>query len=154
MMSPVSSAPLPFAPAGQCKTVPPSKCPPQLISIRPSQSESIVSSQNWMRGLLRITHWRSLACRKDLRVEVLGPFHHRRVKMGMGNCNGANAAARLDCPYGLLVEKEMQSQSQISFGRPQKQSALANCKFRLGPDPHKVRRLIFQAVLMTSGHSL
>src|SRR4029453_764478 len=90
---------------------------------------------------------------EDLRVELLGPFHHRRVKMGMGNCNGANAAARLDCPYSFFVEERDAIPKQISVRRPQKQSALTNGKFRFGPDPHKMRRLFSQAVSMTSSHS-
>src|SRR6266404_7738437 len=55
--------PLPFAPACQCNTAPPSKCPPQLISVRPSHHESVVPSQNRMRELLRITRSRSAVCK-------------------------------------------------------------------------------------------
>src|SRR5439155_25734341 len=66
-MSPVSNAPLLRQPpdaAGQCKTVPPSKCPPQLINVSPPQSDTVVPSQKGMRGLSRMTHCRSAACKK------------------------------------------------------------------------------------------
>src|SRR4029453_4723523 len=84
-----------------------------------------------------------LSVQEDLRVEVLGPFHHRRVKMGMRNRNGADAAARLDCGEGLFIKERNAIPKQISVRRPQKQSALANGKLRLGSNPQEVRRLIF-----------
>jgi hypothetical protein len=47
---------------------------------------------------------RSAAC-KDLRVEMVGPFDHRRVKMRMRNGDRANTAARVDLGDGFVVQQ-------------------------------------------------
>lgn len=53
----------PYAPAAQCSTVPPSRWPPQRISVRPPASSFVSPSQKTMASSDRMTHWRSAACR-------------------------------------------------------------------------------------------
>src|SRR5690348_14389346 len=83
---------------------------------------------------------------KNLRVETLGPFHHRGIIMWMGDCDRSDATAPVDFSSGLIVEQSNTIPQEISSGRLQKQSTLADCEFRLSPDPEKLRRLFFQAV--------
>jgi hypothetical protein len=62
MMSPVSSAPRPSAPAGQWQTVPPAKWPPSRSSSSPFHSGRRSPVQCSMRGLGRMTCSASSAC--------------------------------------------------------------------------------------------
>src|SRR3954471_17799765 len=62
-MSPESSTPRPPLQSAQCRTVPPSKCPPSLTSVSPGPIDFVSRSQNCTAESGRITHWRSAACK-------------------------------------------------------------------------------------------
>jgi hypothetical protein len=85
---------------------------------------------------------------KDLGVKTLGPFDHRRVEMRMRNRDGADAAACVYFGDCFVVQQRNAIPEQISPGRLEKQSALADCKFRFCADSEKPRRFIFDAVAM------
>src|SRR5437660_1924122 len=56
---------------------------------------------------------------KYLRIETLGPFDHRRIKMWMRDCDGADTAARVDFRGGLVVDERNAIPEQISHRRLQ-----------------------------------
>src|SRR6478735_12055394 len=85
---------------------------------------------------------------KDLGVKTLGPFDHRRVEMRMRNRDGANAAASIYLGDCLVVQQRDAIPEQISSGRLEKQSPLADRKFRFSADAKKLRRFIVEAVVM------
>src|SRR6266496_4173304 len=85
---------------------------------------------------------------KYLRIKALGPINHCRVKVWMRDCNGAEAAARVDFGSGLIVQESNAVPEQISAGRLQEQCTLPDCKFRFGADPEKAGRFVFNSVLM------
>ncbi len=87
---------------------------------------------------------------KDLGVKTLGPFDHRRVEMGMRNRDGADAAACVYLGDCFVVQQRDAIPEQISSGRLEKQSPLAYRKFRFGADAQKLRRFLFDAVVMIS----
>src|SRR6266571_7582733 len=88
---------------------------------------------------------------KYLRIESFSPLNHRRVKVWMRDRNGANAAARIHLGDGLVVQQRDTVPEQISSGRLQQQSALADRKFRFCADPEKPWRFLFEAVMVISG---
>ena len=59
-MSPLNSDPFPEA---QCRTVPPAKWTPRLISVRPGTISWVVPFQTRIAGSGRPTHCRSASCR-------------------------------------------------------------------------------------------
>src|SRR4030095_10137463 len=87
---------------------------------------------------------------KDLGVKTLGPFDHRRIEMRMRNRDGADAAACVYLGDCFVVQQRDAIPEQISSGRLQKQSALAYGKFRFSADPQKLRRFLFEPVVMVS----
>ena len=87
---------------------------------------------------------------KDLGVKTLGPFDHRRVEMRMRNRDGADAAACVYLGDCFVVQQRDAIPEQISSGRLQKQSALAYRKFRFSADAEKLRRFLFDAIVMIS----
>src|SRR6266496_3851573 len=87
---------------------------------------------------------------KYLRIKALGPINHCRVKVWMRDCNGAEAAARVDFGSGLIVQESNAVPEQISAGRLQEQCTLPDGKFRFGADPQEAWRFLFEAVVMIS----
>src|SRR5438034_1169240 len=85
---------------------------------------------------------------KYLRIKALGPINHCRVKVWMRDCNGAEAAARVDFGSGLIVQESNAVPEQISAGRLQKQCTLPDGKFRFGADPQEAWRFLFESVMM------
>src|SRR6516165_1622458 len=62
-ISPAQTTPRPAAPPAQCNTVPPSKWPPQRMSVTESHRLLVSPSQSWTAGSLRMIHCLSAACR-------------------------------------------------------------------------------------------
>src|SRR5213596_1967081 len=91
---------------------------------------------------------------KDSGVKTLGPFDHRRVEMGMRNRDGADAAACVYLGDCFVIQQRDAIPEQISSRRLEKQSTLANREFRFSADPQKLRRFIFDAVVMISAQLL
>ena len=87
---------------------------------------------------------------KDLGVKTLGPFDHRRVEMRMRNRDGADAAACVYLGDCLVVQQRDAIPEQISSWRLEKQSPLADRKFRFRADAQKQRRFIFETIVMIS----
>src|SRR6266566_6256616 len=87
---------------------------------------------------------------KDLGTKTLGPLDHRRVEMRMRNPDGADAAACFYLGDCLVVQQRDAIPEQISSRRLEKQSALADREFRFGADAQKLRRFLFDAVVMIS----
>src|SRR6266581_1110416 len=87
---------------------------------------------------------------KDSGVKTLGPFDHRRVEMGMRNRDGADAATCVYLGDCFVIQQRDAIPEQISSRRLEKQSSLANRKFRFSADAQKLRRFIFDAVVMIS----
>src|SRR5438128_3702919 len=85
---------------------------------------------------------------KDFGVETLGPFGHRRVEMRMRNGDGVDAPARVHFRDRFVVQQRNAIPEEISAGRLQEQCALTDGKFRFGADPEKLRRFVFEAVMM------
>jgi len=69
--------------------------------------------------------------------------------MRMRNRDCADAAACVYLGDCFVVQQRDAIPEQISFGRLQKQSALANRKFRFNADSEKPRRFIFNAIVMS-----
>src|SRR5213595_22421 len=74
--------------------------------------------------------------------------------MRMRNRDGADAAACVYLGDCFVVQQRDAIPEQISSGRLQKQSALADRKFRFGADAQKLRRFLFDAVVMISPYLL
>src|SRR5258708_4629508 len=91
---------------------------------------------------------------KDLGVKKLGPFDHRRVEMRMRNRDGADAATCVYLGDCFVIQQRDAIPEQISSRRLEKQSSLANRKFRFCADCEKPRRFIFDAVVMISRKAL
>ena len=87
---------------------------------------------------------------KDLGVKTLGPFDHRRVEVRMRNRDGADPAACVYLGDCFVVQQRDAIPEQISSRRLQKQSPLANPKFRFCADSEEPVRFIFDAVVMIS----
>jgi len=85
---------------------------------------------------------------KDLRVKMVGPFDHRRVEMRVRNRDGANTAARFHFGDSFFVQQRNAIPEKISTRRLQEQRALADGELGLCPDAEKVRRFIFETVVM------
>ena len=64
--------------------------------------------------------------------------------------DSAETAARFDFGNALVVEESNAIPEQISSGRLEQQSALADCKFRFGADAQKQWRFLFEAIVMIS----
>ena len=89
-----------------------------------------------------------------LRIESFSPFDHRRVEMRMRNRDGADAATRIYLGDCFVIQQRDAIPEQISSRRLQKQSALGNRDFRFSADPQKLRRFLFDAVVMISAQLL
>ena len=57
---------------------------------------------------------------KNLRVETFGPFHHRRIKMRVRDCDRADTAASIDFGSRLIIQEGNAIPQQISSGRLKK----------------------------------
>src|SRR5882757_11021537 len=118
MMSPVSNAPLPFAPAGQCNTA------PLEMSAAIERCQTIPQRKrcSFLKSDTRTLAHHPLAIgsvQKYLRIESLRPIHHRRVIMRMRDRDDADTAARVELGSGLAVEKRDAIPEQISSVRLQ-----------------------------------
>ena len=68
----------------------------------------------------------------------------------MRNRDRADAAACVHLDDRLVVQQRNAVPEQISSGRLQKQSPLAYRKFRFGADSQKLRRFLFEPVVVVS----
>src|SRR5882757_2080515 len=87
---------------------------------------------------------------KDLGIKTLGPFDHRRVEVRMRNRDGTDAATCVYLGDCFVIQQRDAIPEQISSRRLEKQSALSDRKFWFCADPQKLRRFIFDAVVMSS----
>ena len=70
----------------------------------------------------------------------------------MRNRDGADAAACIYLGYCFVVQQRDAIPEQVSSGRLEKQSPLADCKFRFCADAQKLWHLIFEAIVMIRRH--
>ena len=145
IVSPVSSAPRPSEPAGQCSTEAPSKCPPMRTIVDPGHGLDLVVEQLDPRGPALdplLVRPRDV----DGRVERVRPVDVGGVEVRVRHADGGDAAERLDVLAGRVVEHRHAVPQHVALRRLHQERPLPDRDRRLGADPQQARLLLAPVV--------
>ena len=126
IVSPVSSAPRPSDPSGQCSTHAPSKWPPMRATVTPGTG-STSSSNSSMRGERRGIHRSSARGRNTGASNAVGELEVRGVEVRVRQADRARPRrARRSRWRPRLVEQRDAVPQHVARRRPHEQGALAD----------------------------
>src|SRR6266849_2944350 len=85
----------------------------------------------------------------DGHLKTVGPFHHGRVVVWMGDGDGSETAQLLDSCHRLVVDQAHAVPEHIAMFVLHQQGSLADCKCRNCPNADQVRLMLPELVTKT-----